>query len=142
MNALLLLVSLSASPTLTWGADAQGGAPYVFQDPMDPNRLTGFEVELASMLAQRMGRQARPVHGPWDRLLELLAKKKGEWLDRIEIAKFKVKMISEMEKTALEEAERTKDRTVDPEKRAYRLSRLVTLENSKVDSALSEVLWL
>jgi DNA-binding transcriptional MerR regulator len=77
-----------------------------------------------------------------ERLLGLLSKKKGEWVDRIETAKFKVKLISEMENNALAEAERTKDRTVDPEKRAYRLSRLVTLENSKVDSQLSEVLWL
>ena len=95
MNALLLLVSLSAAPTLTWGADAQGGAPYVFQDPMDPNRLTGFEVELASMLAQRMGRQARPVHGPWDRLLELLAR--GDFdvaLNGIEVADEKRRLVA------------------------------------------------
>jgi DNA-binding transcriptional MerR regulator len=77
-----------------------------------------------------------------ERLLELLNKKKGEWLDDIEVAKFKVKMISEMENTALEEAERTKDKSVDPEQRAYKLSKLVTLENSRVDSVLSEVLWL
>jgi len=64
--ALVVLFSATAfaAPPLTWGADAQGGAPYVFQDPMDPTRLTGFEVELASMLGQRMGRQARPVHNP------------------------------------------------------------------------------
>ncbi len=27
---------------LRWGGDSQGGAPYVFQDPMDPNHLVGF----------------------------------------------------------------------------------------------------
>ena len=62
--ALAVLLTASLSPgaePLTWGADAQGGAPYVFQDPMEPNRLTGFEVELATLLGQRMGRQARPV---------------------------------------------------------------------------------
>ena len=55
---LLLAASLSAaaepSPAaLTWGADAQGGAPYVFQDPMEPNRVIGFEVELNT--GPRMG---------------------------------------------------------------------------------------
>lgn len=77
-----------------------------------------------------------------ERLLELLKKKKSEWLDKIEIAKFNVKMISEMENNALEEASRAKDKSISEEKRAYRLSKLVTLENSKVDSVLSEVLWL
>lgn len=70
---MLAVPSFAAAP-LTWGSDAQGGAPYVFQDPMDPNRLVGFEVELATMLGQRLGRQARPVQGQWDRLLELLAR--------------------------------------------------------------------
>ncbi len=36
---------------LHWGNDCQGGAPYVFQDPMDPNHLIGFEVDFAKALA-------------------------------------------------------------------------------------------
>lgn len=87
---VLLAVPSPAAEPLTWGADAQGGAPYVFQDPMDPNRLVGFEVELATLLGQRLGRQARPVHGPWDRLLELLAR--GDFdlaLNGIEVAEEK-----------------------------------------------------
>lgn len=77
-----------------------------------------------------------------ERLLELLAAKKNEWLDRIEIAKFNVKLISEMERNALEIAEKCKDKSVDPDVRAHRLSRLVSLENPKADNILSEVLWL
>ena len=46
---MLALSSLGAAEPLSWGADAQGGAPYVFQDPVEPNRLTGFEVELATL---------------------------------------------------------------------------------------------
>lgn len=81
--------------SLTWGADAQGGAPYVFQDPMEPNRLTGFEVELATMLGQRMGRQARPVHGPWDKLLELLARGDFELvINGIEVAEEKRRVVA------------------------------------------------
>jgi len=57
---------------LRWGADSQGGAPYVFQDPADPRRMVGFEVELAEALAGRLGLRARLVQGPWEQLLQLL----------------------------------------------------------------------
>lgn len=76
------------------------------------------------------------------RLLELLRQKREKALDEIEIAKFKVKLIAELEKNTLEEAERNKDKALDPNHRAYRLSRLVSLENSKIDTVLTEVLWL
>jgi polar amino acid transport system substrate-binding protein len=81
------LPSVLASGELRWGADAQGGAPYVFQDPMDPNHLIGFEVDLSVELARRLGVRARPIHGQWDRLLELLDR--GDFdvaLNGIEIA--------------------------------------------------------
>jgi polar amino acid transport system substrate-binding protein len=59
---------------LRWGVDTQGGAPYAFQNPMDPNHLIGFEVELADAIAARLGVRARPVLGQWESLLELLAR--------------------------------------------------------------------
>jgi polar amino acid transport system substrate-binding protein len=68
------LAAVKARGELLWGADAQGGAPYVFQDPMDPNRLIGFEVDLAEALAAKLGVRARTVLGPWDSLLGLLAR--------------------------------------------------------------------
>jgi polar amino acid transport system substrate-binding protein len=57
---------------LWWGADAQGGAPFIFQDPRDPNHLIGFEVDLADAIAKKLGVTAHPVQGQWDKLLELL----------------------------------------------------------------------
>ncbi|HEX8824372.1 MAG TPA: ABC transporter substrate-binding protein, partial [Archangium sp.] len=81
------LAAVKARGELLWGADAQGGAPYVFQDPMEPNRLIGFEVDLAEALAAKLGVRARPVLGPWDSLLELLAR--GDFdvaLNGIEVA--------------------------------------------------------
>jgi len=68
------LAAVRARGELRWGGDSQGGAPYVFQDPSDPNRLIGFEVDLADAIGQRLGVRARPVQGPWDKLLELLAR--------------------------------------------------------------------
>src|SRR6186997_2249960 len=43
---------------LKWGADAEGGAPYVFPDRQDPNQLTGFEYDLADALAAKLGVKA------------------------------------------------------------------------------------
>jgi len=40
---------------LLWGADAEGGAPYVYPDPQKPEQLTGFEYDLAEALAARLG---------------------------------------------------------------------------------------
>jgi polar amino acid transport system substrate-binding protein len=41
---------------LRWGADAEGGAPYVFKDPQDPRVHIGFEVDLAQALSRVLGR--------------------------------------------------------------------------------------
>jgi polar amino acid transport system substrate-binding protein len=86
--------SVRARGVLSWGADAQGGAPYVFQDPMDPNRLIGFEVDLADALAKKLGVRARPVQGQWDKLLSLLAR--GDFdiaLNGIEVAEEKRRIV-------------------------------------------------
>jgi len=32
---------------IAFGADVQGGEPYVFEDPKDPTKLVGFEVDIA-----------------------------------------------------------------------------------------------
>jgi polar amino acid transport system substrate-binding protein len=39
-----------------WGGDAEGGSPFVEADPQDPSRLTGFDVEIAALLAGELGR--------------------------------------------------------------------------------------
>jgi polar amino acid transport system substrate-binding protein len=60
--ALVLLGAFHAraqQPELRWGGDAEGGAPYVEADPNDPSRVVGFEVEVAQMLAEGLGRSPR-----------------------------------------------------------------------------------
>ncbi len=57
---------------LLWGADSEGGGPYVYPDPADPRRMTGFEAELAALLAADLGVQAKFVQGPWQNLPALL----------------------------------------------------------------------
>ena len=44
-------------PPLRWGADSEGGAPYIFLDPSDPTKTKGFEVDLAAALAKELGRK-------------------------------------------------------------------------------------
>lgn len=88
------LAAVRARAELKWGGDSQGGAPYVFQDPMDPNRLIGFEVDFAEALAKKLGARARPVQGNWDGLLDLLAR--GDFdvaINGIEVAEEKKRVI-------------------------------------------------
>jgi len=57
---------------LIWGADAEGGGPFVFPRDDDPTQVEGFELELARLLAGRLGVTARFAQGPWDKLPDLL----------------------------------------------------------------------
>ena len=41
---------------LRCGGDAEGGAPFVEADPADPNKLVGFDVEIAELIARQLGR--------------------------------------------------------------------------------------
>ena len=40
---------------LVWGGDLQGGEPYVFEDPTDPTKIVGFEVDIAAAIARDLG---------------------------------------------------------------------------------------
>jgi polar amino acid transport system substrate-binding protein len=61
---------------LVWGADAEGGGPFVYPRDDDPERCQGFEVELADLLAARLGAKAQFAQGQWDKLPDLL--KRGD----------------------------------------------------------------
>jgi His/Glu/Gln/Arg/opine family amino acid ABC transporter permease subunit len=60
--ALLLAAGLGAllqpnpPTTLRWGGDAEGGSPFVEANPNDPSTLAGFDVEVAELLADDLGR--------------------------------------------------------------------------------------
>jgi polar amino acid transport system substrate-binding protein len=55
---------------LRWGADEEGGAPYVFKDPTTPSGLAGFEVDLARALEMQLGRPIRFVHYEFNTLIQ------------------------------------------------------------------------
>ncbi len=63
------LEDVRARGTLTWGGDVQGGEPYVFEDPNDPNMLIGFEVEIMEEIAQRLGVKQEFKQSAWSNLV-------------------------------------------------------------------------
>lgn len=58
--------------SLIWGADAEGGAPYIFPDPQDPEKYIGFEVDLAEAIAKKLGVKAVHKQNAWDGLVPSL----------------------------------------------------------------------
>ena len=79
--ALVLVGSLGRADTLSevrqrgeivWGADQEGGGPYIYPREDDPSQVTGFEVELAARLAEYLKVKPRFFQGPWDKMPELL----------------------------------------------------------------------
>lgn len=62
-----------ASGVLRWGADAEGGAPFVFVDPDRPvEGEIGFEVDLARELARVLGVALVRVQAPYENLVQVL----------------------------------------------------------------------
>ena len=57
---------------LIFGGDAEGGGPFVFPRQDDPSQVQGFEIELANLLAAKLGVKARFSQGQWGKLPDLL----------------------------------------------------------------------
>jgi polar amino acid transport system substrate-binding protein len=57
-----------------WGADQEGGGPYISPRVDDPSRVEGFEVDLAEALGKRLGARAEFVQCNWDQMLPLLTR--------------------------------------------------------------------
>jgi len=55
----------SSSPVLRWGGDSEGGAPFVEADPANPAILRGFDVEVAAIIAEGLGRSPQFVQVAW-----------------------------------------------------------------------------
>src|SRR5437870_4477253 len=66
------LKEIRARGVLLWGADAEGGAPYVYPDPQRPEQLIGFEVDLADALAAKLDVKSKMVQNQWDQLIPAL----------------------------------------------------------------------
>lgn len=59
---------------LRWGGDQEGGGPYIYPDPGDPRRVTGFEVDLMDRIARQLDVRSEFVQCEWTHLPDLLRK--------------------------------------------------------------------
>jgi polar amino acid transport system substrate-binding protein len=133
MTSLLLTFCL-AYPALAqeanvfaWGGDAEGGAPYQFPNPRDPEKIVGFEVDIAGALGKRLHMEPRFVQQQWDGLVPGL--QRGEYaavIAGLEITEERLEKISfsspyyystlsmtvRLDETAIRTAENLSKRTV------------------------------
>ncbi|HEY3131862.1 MAG TPA: amino acid ABC transporter permease, partial [Acidobacteriota bacterium] len=59
--AAFVPLSVSAEPSereFLWAGDPEGGAPFVEADPAQPDKVVGFDVEIADLIARGLGRKA------------------------------------------------------------------------------------
>ncbi len=54
---------------LRWAADAEGNAPYIFQDPKIPSNIIGFEVDIVKAICNVLKVKAKFVQNQWDGLI-------------------------------------------------------------------------
>ncbi len=69
LSALVPMTSAMCSEPLRWGADTESGAPLIFQDPKEPEKIIGFEKEFMEGIAKHLGRPQVLVHNAWDGLI-------------------------------------------------------------------------
>lgn len=65
---------------LRWAADAESGVPNVFFSPENPNKITGFEYDIAEVIAQRLGKQLQFFPNDWEMLVPGLQRKQYDIL--------------------------------------------------------------
>jgi His/Glu/Gln/Arg/opine family amino acid ABC transporter permease subunit len=61
MIVALVPLSVGAAKTdreFLWAGDPEGGAPFVEADPVQPDKVVGFDVEIANLIARGLGRKA------------------------------------------------------------------------------------
>jgi polar amino acid transport system substrate-binding protein len=66
------LAAIKQRGYLTWGADLQGGEPYLYEDPANPSNVIGFEVDIAKAIARRLGVKAKFIQYNWSNLVPSL----------------------------------------------------------------------
>jgi polar amino acid transport system substrate-binding protein len=59
---------------LRWAGDPEGGAPFVEADPTHPDRLLGFDVEVAGLLAAAIGRTPEFVNVRFESIDQSIAR--------------------------------------------------------------------
>lgn len=78
-----------------------------------------------------------------EELVEVMQRKKEYWEKQIEVARFNIENIEKIKSAALTKLEGTaKEDGYEDKPDAYKMARLICLENIKLETTLSEALWL
>jgi polar amino acid transport system substrate-binding protein len=99
---LLIVISLQSIPAtgqqskqFRWAADAEGNAPYIFQDISNPGKIIGFEVDIAEAIAREIKKNPLHVQNQWDGLIPGLSRSDYDVaLNGIEITEDREEVIS------------------------------------------------
>lgn len=70
------LQAIQQRGSLQWGADQEGGGPFVYPREDDPNQVMGFEYDLAAKLAEYLKVKPEFVQGQWDKMPDMLRAEK------------------------------------------------------------------
>lgn len=66
------LAAVRERRALRWGADEEGGGPYIFPSPDDPSRVVGFEVDLMAALSRKLHVRSEFHQAEWTLLPRVL----------------------------------------------------------------------
>ena len=72
------LEKVKKAGVIKWGADPSGGAPYVYNDPKDNDKIIGFEMDIMDKLASHLGVKHEMVKGTWDSLVDNLKSRRTD----------------------------------------------------------------
>jgi len=61
---------------LLWGADQEGGAPYIFPNDEDQKTLIGFEIDMAEAMSKHLGLKVEFQQSQWEALPSMLGARK------------------------------------------------------------------
>jgi polar amino acid transport system substrate-binding protein len=65
VTLLATVATHAQQPELKWAGDPEGGAPFVEADPADPTKVSGFDVEIAELIARGLRRTPRFLFVPY-----------------------------------------------------------------------------
>lgn len=74
------LAKIKREGVLKWGADAEGGAPFVYRDLKDTEKIVGFEMDIMDAFCKHMGVKHERVQGQWVALPDQLTSNRSDMI--------------------------------------------------------------
>lgn len=80
LECLFVLAAESKKGVLRWAADVESGVPNVFFSPTDPNKVIGFEYDIAEAIAGKLGKRLQFYANDWEMLVPGLQRRQYDML--------------------------------------------------------------